>query len=362
MDNIFSTILALESFDASHLKTLLSSEGDEKKALFEKANEIKQSIIGNKVFFRGIIEYSNFCQKDCFYCGIRKSNNNVKRYTVSDSEVIDAALFAFKNRYGSIVLQSGEMTSPAFVERIENLLKQIKVLTSDQLGVTLSLGEQSEETYQRWKNAGAHRYLLRIESSNKQLYAQMHPNDEMHDYDKRLSCLKLLKKVGYQVGTGVMIGVPGQTIDNLVEDLLFMKELDIDMCGMGPYLEHEDTPMYEKREMLFSKQQRFELALKMVATLRLFMKDINIAATTALQAIDPVGREKALKCGANIIMPNITPARYRSDYKLYENKPCTDEAADDCLSCLDVRISLTGNEVGYDQWGDSQHFQNKNKK
>lgn len=360
MDKSFSAILNLESFEAAHLKTLLSSEGDEKKALFEKANEIKQSIIGNKVFFRGIIEYSNFCQKDCFYCGIRKSNSNVKRYTVSDSEVIDAALFAFKNRYGSIVLQSGEMTSPAFVERIENLLKQIKVLTSGQLGVTLSMGEQSEDTYQRWKNAGAHRYLLRIESSNRLLYSQMHPNDLMHDFDRRLDCLKLLKKLGYQVGTGVMIGVPGQTIDNLVEDLLFMKELDIDMCGMGPYLEHEDTPMYEKRKMLDSQKQRFDLALKMVATLRLLMKDINIAATTALQAIDPVGREKALKCGANIIMPNITPAKYRTDYKLYENKPCTDEAADDCLSCLDVRISLTGNEVGYDQWGDSQHFQNKN--
>ncbi|HEY9123307.1 MAG TPA: radical SAM protein, partial [Bacteroidales bacterium] len=210
MQKIFSSILALESFEASDLKVLLNSEGEQKKALFEKANEIKQSIIGNKVFFRGIIEYSNVCQKDCFYCGIRKSNKKIKRYTVSDPEVIDAALFAFKNRYGSIVLQSGEMTSPAFVERIENLLRQIRLLTNGQLGVTLSMGEQSEETYQRWKNAGAHRYLLRIESSNRQLYAQMHPNDAMHNFDRRLDCLKLLKKLGYQVGTGVMIGLPGQ--------------------------------------------------------------------------------------------------------------------------------------------------------
>jgi len=175
-----------------------------------------------------------------------------------------------------------------------------------------------------------------------------------------LQALYDLRSAGYQVGTGVMIGLPFQTSDHLAKDLLFMKELDIDMCGMGPYIEHADTPLWEFRHQLLPLDERFNLALKMIAILRLMMKNINIASATALQAIDPIGREKALKIGANIIMPNITPGVYRNDYKLYENKPCTDEEASDCKNCLEARIHMSGNKIGFDEWGDSLHFKERN--
>ncbi|HNV52464.1 MAG TPA: [FeFe] hydrogenase H-cluster radical SAM maturase HydE, partial [Tenuifilaceae bacterium] len=235
----------------------------------------------------------------------------------------------------------------------------INVATNNELGITLSLGEQTEETYRKWFNKGGVRYLLRIESSNRELYAKLHPNDKHHIYDERIECLKALRRVGYQVGTGVMIGLPFQTLEHLAEDLLWIKEMDIDMVGMGPYVEHPNTPLYEFKDSLLPLKERFDLALKMTALLRIIMKDINIAAPTALQAIDPLGREKAIKVGANIVMPNITPGAYRNDYKLYENKPCVDDAADDCKNCLEARIQLTGDEIGYGEHGNSKHFQNR---
>jgi biotin synthase len=204
--------------------------------------------------------------------------------------------------------------------------------------------------------AGAHRYLLRTESSNRKLYNKIHPQNEHHEFDSRYDCLRTLQELGYQTGTGVMIGLPFQTIDHLAEDLLFMKEFDVDMVGMGPYIEHHDTPLYQYKDELLPIKERFDLALNMIATLRIQMKDINIAAATALQAIDPIGREKAVKIGANIIMPNVTPGLFRNDYALYENKPCTDEDPDQCNSCMDVRIKLADGEIGYGEWGDSAHF------
>ncbi len=222
--------------------------------------------------------------------------------------------------------------------------------------VTLSLGEQKEEVYQRWFDAGAHRYLLRIETSNPELYQMYHPTDTLHEYARRLTCLKTLQRIGYQTGTGVMIGLPFQTTADLADDLLFMKQFDVDMVGMGPYIEHQHTPLYQYRSELLPIQERFGLALKMIAILRILMKDINIAAATALQAIDPLGREKAIRIGANIIMPNITPGKFRNDYALYENKPCVDEEPEECKNCLDVRIQLADGEIGYGEWGDSLHY------
>lgn len=286
-------------------------------------------------------------------------NQNLERYNLSDEEILSAVKFAYENRFASVVLQSGELASESFVNRIEKLLHDIKKTSNYELGITLSLGEQIEETYIRWKKAGAHRYLLRIESSNPELYKKIHPPDKNHVFETRLNCLKLLRKACYQVGTGVMIGLPFQTYSDLANDLLFMQEFDIDMCGMGPYIEHPDTPLFQYRNLLESKEKRLELALKMIAILRLMMKDINIAAATALQAIDPMGREKAIKVGANIIMPNITPGKYRNNYKLYENKPCIDDEAEDCTQCLEARIAMTSNKVGYGDWGDSKHFGKK---
>jgi biotin synthase len=345
------------SFSKEEIVVLLQSDGTDRQLLFEKALEVKLREVGNKVYFRGLIEFSNVCSKDCYYCGIRKSNEQVKRYTLNNDEVLAAARFAHENNYGSIVLQSGENSSSAFTSRIERLIKEIKKLSSDRLGITLSLGEQEEEVYQRWFDAGAHRYLLRIETSDKELYTKLHPAD--HRFDFRLGCLQTLKKLGFQVGTGVMIGLPFQTVESLANDLLFMQEFDVDMVGMGPYIEHTETPLYQFRDELWNIQERFDMSLKMVAILRIMMKNINIAATTALQAIDPLGREKAVKVGANIIMPNITPGKYRNDYALYENKPCVDEDPDQCLGCLDARLSIADSEIGYGEWGDSKHFRQK---
>ncbi len=334
----------------------LKATGDERTALLKRAQEMKIKEIGNKVYFRGLIEFSNICVKDCLYCGIRKGNTKVVRYNVSDDEILESCRFAWENKFASVVLQSGELSSPAYVKRVDDLLKKIKQLSNGELGITLSCGEQTRETYRRWFESGAHRYLLRIESSNRDLYYKIHPENEDHLFGKRIESLGFLKEIGYQVGTGVMIGLPFQTYEDLANDLLFFKEINIDMCGMGPYIEHEDTPLYKFRHLLKTKQERFDLALNMIAVLRLLMPDINIAAATALQAIDPAGREKALAIGANVIMPNLTPTAYREEYQLYENKPCLDEDAELCRNCLEARIHMAGSEIGYGEWGDSKHF------
>ena len=355
-------IIAQEAFSKEDLILLLQAEGTARQLLFEAAHARKLEVVGNKVFFRGLVEFSNICSKDCLYCGIRKSNEKVVRYEASDDEILGACRFAWENRFGSVVLQSGELSSPTFVNRVDRLVKAIKQLSNNELGITLSCGEQERETYQRWFESGAHRYLLRIESSSKELYAKIHPHNKHHSFEKRLESLRFLKACGYQVGTGVMIGLPFQSYEHLANDLLFLKEIDIDMVGMGPYIEHEDTPLYKFRNQLKTKQERFDLALKMVAVLRLLMPDINIAAATALQAIDPVGREKALKIGANVIMPNLTPGGFRKEYQLYEDKPCLDEDADLCRNCLEARIELAGSEIGYGEWGDSHHFNSRNQR
>jgi len=348
------------TLDKREIIRLLKSKGGERTALLKRSQEVKVNEVGNKVYFRGLVEFSNICAKNCLYCGIRKGNEKVIRYDVSDEEILESCRFAWENRFASVVLQSGELSSPAFVNRVDGLLKKIKQLSNGELGITLSCGEQSLETYKRWFESGAHRYLLRIESSNRELYYKIHPDDETHSFEKRIESLGFLKEAGYQVGTGVMIGLPFQTYEHLADDLLFFKELDIDMCGMGPYLEHENTPLYQYRHLLKSKQERFDLALNMIAVLRILMPDINIAAATALQAIDPAGREKALAVGANVIMPNLTPTAYREEYQLYENKPCLDEDAELCRNCLEARIHVAGAEIGYGEWGDSKHFNKRN--
>lgn len=357
--NEVEKILEKDNLSFDDIVYLLKLDKEQAKPIFDKAKEIKNQYIGNKVYFRGLIELSNICRKDCLYCGIRKSNKQVERYNLTDEEVLECAKYAYEKQFGSIVIQSGERTDNQFIERITHLVEEIKKLSYGSLGITLSLGEQTEETYKKWFEAGAHRYLLRIEEANKELYLKLHPNDKLHDFQDRLDCLKVLRKVGYQVGTGVMIGLPFQTVEDLTNDLLFMKNFDIDMCGMGPYIEHEQTPLYEFKNHLWLLDDRLFMTFKMLALLRILMKDINIAATTALQAIDPMGREKAITFASNIIMPNITPAMVRKNYLLYENKPCTDENADDCIDCLRNRLKMAGAEQAFDEWGDSRHFFNR---
>ncbi len=349
-------ILQKDYFLRNDIILLLNANVEDTQKIFQKAQEIKAEYVGKKVYFRGLIEYSNYCTKNCFYCGIRAGNKSYLRYELSDEEVYEAAKFAYENQYASIVIQSGERKTKKFIADIARQLKEIRRFTEGKLHITLSLGEQTEDTYRRWFEAGAHRYLLRIEVSNPKLYQKLHPVNLKHDFNRRLESLHVLRKVGFQVGTGVMIGLPFQTIDDLADDLIFFKDFDVDMVGMGPYIEHEGTPLYQYKDQLLPLQERFRYSLKMVAILRIMMKDINIAATTAMQTIDPQGREKALMVGANVIMPNLTPVKYRNNYLLYENKPCLDEEASECMHCLEMRIAMAGDEIGYGEWGDSLHF------
>ena len=350
---MIKNILHKDTLTKNDIVTLLKTKDADRQELFEYSSKIKEEYVQNKVYLRGLIELSNICAKDCYYCGIRRSNSKVNRYDLSDEDILNAAYFAYKQRYGSLVIQSGELTSYKFTSRITRLLKEIQKLSNGEMRVTLSMGEQSKEVFREWREAGAHRYLLRIEASNKELYSKIHPNTELHSYDRRIQALKDLRETGYQVGTGVMIALPFQTLEDLAGDLLWMQSIDIDMVGMGPYLEHQDTPLYEHRDLLIPKEERFDLSLKMIAILRIMMKDINIAASTAMQTIDPQGREKAIAVGANVFMPNITPCFVRSDYKLYEDKPCTDESPEDCQACVENRISSVSNDVAYGEVGDS---------
>jgi biotin synthase len=350
-----------ESLTFAEMKSLLEvSDPAELQALYDCAYRVKAKYVGKVAYFRGIIECSNICIKDCYYCGIRKSNTNVKRFQMDEEEMVREAIWAFENEYGSVVIQSGERQNAAYIELIERVLRRIKAATDGKLGVTLSLGEQTEETYRRWREAGAHRYLLRIETTNPELYRQLHPAD--HDFEVRKNCLALLKKTGYQVGTGVMMGLPGQTMDDLVNDILFMKDLDIDMVGMGPYIPHRDTPMGAEIPPYTDEQKQtaLTLGLKMIAVTRIVLKDVNIAAATALQALEHSGREMGLLCGANIIMPNVTETEFRPNYVLYDNKPCLDENSSMCRGCLTRRIQSIGETIGFNQWGDSKHFAKRN--
>ncbi len=365
MQNLLQTdeqilrILHAGKIDFDSVKYLLGLKNkDEIDLLYKKAYEIKKQYVGTNVYFRGIVEFSNICEKDCYYCGIRRGNKNFKRYQMTEDEAVNAAMWAFQNDFASIVIQAGERTDTKFISTIENIIKRVKDLSNGELGITLSLGEQTQEVYQKWYNAGAHRYLLRIESSNPELYKKLHPED--HLFESRINCIKSLKEIGYQTGSGVLIGVPGQTIDDLANDLFFLKELDVDMIGMGPYIVHTDTPMADLYENFESeKPHQLELALKMIALARIIMKDINIASTTALEALSNSGRELGLLAGANIIMPNITEVEFKSNYKLYENKPGVKENSLNSLKKLQSKIESLGETVGFGKWGDSPHFKNK---
>ncbi len=340
--------------DRQQIVRHLAAEGAEMQALLAEAHDLRLRTRGNRVFLRGLVELSNLCVKNCYYCGIRRDQRDVERFQLSQAEILEAAQWAYEHRYGSIVLQSGERTDAQFVSFIEEVVLAIKAMSDGKLGLTLSLGEQAEETYRRWYAAGAHRYLLRIETSNPALYARLHPPD--HSYGERVDCLRALRRLGYQVGTGVMIGLPGQTVDDLAEDVLFFRAMDIDMIGMGPYVLHGHTPLADGvDDSEDARRQRFELAVRMIAVCRLAMPDINIASTTALQALHPTGREIGLRAGANIVMPIITPMRYRKQYQLYDGKPCLEDSASECKHCLENRIESVGDKVGYAEWGDSPH-------
>lgn len=356
-----SDILGKSSFTKQDIVTLLSATGPKDvERIRQKAHQVLLENCGTAVRLRGLVEFSNLCVNDCNYCGIRKSNAAVKRYVLTKEEILEAARFCADAGYGSIVLQSGERRDGGFVAFVEDIVSEIKAKTVSAclpqgLGITLSVGEQTKETYERFFAAGAHRYLLRIETTSRTLFASLHPAGQT--IDTRLECLSFLRDIGFMVGTGVMIGLPGQTVEDLADDILFFKQQDVDMIGMGPYIVHHQTPMnVHEREIAARKREIFGLALRMIAVTRLVCRDVNIASTTALQAMEPSGRETGLLHGANVVMPQATPGRVRKEYQLYEGKPCLDEKAEQCGSCLESRIRSIGREIAHDKWGDSRHF------
>ena len=282
---------------------------------------------------------------------------------MSEEEILRQALWCAAQGYGSVVLQSGECRDEDFISFVERVVRRIRTETVSQrlprgLGITLCVGEQSRAAYERFFAAGAHRYLLRIETSDPELYAKLHPPSQ--DFEARVACLRTLRDIGFQVGTGVMIGLPGQTVAHLAADVEFFRDMDVDMIGMGPYIPHARTPLGAPGAAAIpAAAERLELALRMIAVCRIVMPDVNIAATTALQAIASDGRERGLLHGANIIMPLLTPTGVRKDYLLYDGKPCVDESAEQCHACLARRIVSIGRTVAVDEWGDSPHARSR---
>lgn len=356
-------ILEKENLSKEDLLKLIQIEDpQELQLLLDKAYEIKLKHIGNKVYYRGLIECSNICIKNCRYCGIRKDNENVERFMLTKDDILEISQWIYENGYGSLALQSGERNDSEFTSFIEETLIDIQKNCNNSLGITLSLGEQTLDTYKRWLKAGASRYLLRIETTNRELFKEIHPNDEFHTFERRIKALKDLRTAGYQVGTGVMIGLPGQTYEDLVNDIIFFKENDIDMIGMGPYIIHEETPLgQEAMGNILSDEKRFQLSLKMIALCRIYLKDINIAATTALHALDPLGREKGILAGANVIMPNATSKNIKPKYQLYRGKPNLNDDAIKGKLALEKSLKEIGEEVVYFKQGNSPHFYNRQK-
>ncbi len=300
--------------------------------LFSLADKTREEYVGDEVHLRGLIEFSNICKRQCKYCGLRCEDKFIDRYRISKENIISYAEHAVNMGYKTIVLQSGEdeyYNTDLMCEIIEEIKK---------LGValTLSIGEKTYEEYKAFKEAGADRYLIRIETTDKTLYNQMHPN---MDFDNRVRCLENLGRLGYEVGTGCLVGLPNQTIESLADDILFFKEINADMVGIGPFIPHPHTPLKD------SATGSFTLALKVMALTRILLKDINIPATTAMETLNPNGRIIALQSGANVVMPNVTTTEYRAKYEIYPNKICINENPDKCKGCISAKIQSIGRTV-----------------
>ena len=300
--------------------------------LFSLADKSRKEYVGDKVHLRGLIEFSNICKRQCKYCGLRCEDKFIDRYRISKENIISYAEHAVNMGYKTIVLQSGEdeyYNTDLMCEIIAGIKK---------LGValTLSIGEKTYEEYKAFKEAGADRYLIRIETTDKTLYNQMHPN---MDFDNRVRCLEDLGRLGYEVGTGCLVGLPNQTIESLADDILFFKEINADMVGIGPFIPHPHTPLKD------SATGSFTLALKVMALTRILLKDINIPATTAMETLNPNGRIIALQSGANVVMPNVTTTEYRAKYEIYPNKICINENPDKCKGCISAKIQSIGRTV-----------------
>jgi biotin synthase len=303
--------------------------------LFAHARAQQREIYGNEVYTRGLIEFTNYCKNDCYYCGIRKSNSAAQRYRLTNEQILDCCRIGYELSFRTFVLQGGE--DGYFTdERLCELVSTMKANYPD-CAVTLSLGERSRESYQTLFDAGADRYLLRHESANSDHYGKLHPASM--SLEARKQSLFDLKEIGYQVGCGMMVGSPYQTTDCLLDDLAFLKELNPHMVGIGPFIPHHDTPFHDQ------EAGTLELTLFLLGIIRLMLPRVLLPATTALGTIHPLGREKGVQAGANVVMPNLSPVDVRSKYLLYDNKICTGDEAAECRSCLQRRMESIGYEL-----------------
>lgn len=336
MDNIENILNKAKSehiLVKENIIQLLQSDG---VSLFKAADEVRKEYIGDFVHLRGIIEFSNICKCSCSYCGLRKENQNIDRYRLSKEEIITFAKHGAEMGYKTIVLQSGE-DRYFNTELLCEIIREIKKLN---VAITLSLGEKSGEDYKLFKQSGADRYLMRIETTDKNLYKKLHPN---MDFDNRINCLKTLQKLGFEAGSGSLVGLPEQTIESLADDILFFKENNFDMLGIGPFIPNPDTPLSA------SDGDNFWLSLKVMAITRLLLPDINIPATTAMETLNPQGRIIALQSGANVVMPNITEGDYRKKYSIYPNKICTSDTPTKCRGCISEKIQSIGRKISTNQ-------------
>ena len=301
--------------------------------LLREADKVRHDNVGDEVHLRGLIEFSNICRNNCLYCGIRRDNKLLQRYRMSEDELIETARRGAELGFKTIVMQSGEdmYYDTGRMCRIVEAIKKFDV------AVTLSMGERDYEEYKAFRNAGADRYLMRIETTDKDLYHQLDPG---MSWQHRYECLLMLKELGYELGSGSMVGLPGQSVESIADDLLFMQKLEVDMAGIGPFIPHQQTPLKD------AAGGTLDLALRTMALMRIMLPDINIPATTAMESLHPQGRIKALQGGANVVMPNITEGEYRKLYELYPGKICVNDTPAHCRSCIGLKIMSIGRTIG----------------
>lgn len=328
MNTVIEKAKSTHDLNKQEILSLLKNN-DINEELFKAADEIREKYLGNKVHLRGLIEFTNFCKQNCMYCGLRRDNKNLKRYRLSEEEILDFAKKAVNYGYKTIVLQGGE-DSYFTKERMVHIVQEIKKLG---VALTLSLGEKSYDEYKAFKGAGADRYLIRIETTDKKLYEDMDPG---MSFENRLQCLKDLRDLGYEVGSGVLVGLPGQTLESLANDILFFKKINADMIGIGPFIPNQHTPLKD------AEGKNLTLSLKVMAITRLILPDINIPATTAMESLNPNGRVIALQSGANVVMPNVTEGEYRKLYALYPGKICIGDTPAHCHGCITSKITSIG--------------------
>jgi biotin synthase len=335
-------------------KWLRTNDPAELETLWARADRVRAENVGDAVHLRGLIEISNLCARRCGYCGLRVDNRRIQRYLMTTDEILDCARQAETYGYGTVVLQAGE-TPRIGEDWIAEIVERIKDETD--LAITLSLGERTEAELARWKDAGADRYLLRFETSNPELLARIHPPLD-DDAPGRFEVLATLRRLGYELGSGVMIGIPGQTYADLAADIRTFDQLDLDMIGVGPFIAHPDTPLGEAPAAGPDQQvpATEEMTYKVVALARIVCPRANIPSTSALATLNLAeGREFGLQRGANVVMPNLTPTKYRSLYEIYPSKACIKETAAQCKSCMAARILSLGRSIGKGR-GDSPNF------